>query len=72
MIIENPDGTFGFRPLVTSRGTSNATLDNKENQGESSGKQPKQEPATTPAGQRATPAGPHKDKGWDREGHSQR
>jgi len=30
MIIENPDGTFGFLPLVRSRGRINATVDHRE------------------------------------------
>tara|TARA_R110001599_G_C11847890_1_gene620234 strand:- start:255 stop:470 length:216 start_codon:yes stop_codon:yes gene_type:complete len=30
MIIENPDGTFGFLPLVRSKGRINATVDHRE------------------------------------------
>jgi hypothetical protein len=30
MIIKNPDGTFGFLPLVRSRGRINATVDHRE------------------------------------------
>ena len=30
MIIENPDGTFGFQPLVRSRERTYATVDHRE------------------------------------------
>ena len=72
MNIKNPKGTFGTRSLVTSRGTSNATLDNKENQGESSGKQPESDSRITDPGKRASPGQSGKDKGWGNEGNSQR
>lgn len=30
MIIENPDGTFGFLPLLRNRGRAHATVDYRE------------------------------------------
>ena len=70
---EYNDGTFGAIPLVTSRRSADATLDNREDQGEGGGKQAEREDSTSTssAGTSASERPTHNDR-WRTKGHSQR
>ena len=70
---EYNDGTFGTAPLVTSRREDDATLDNRENQGEGGGEPPERgdSTSTSSTGTPATDRPAHNDR-WRTKGHSQR
>ena len=73
LIWEYNDGTFGPSPLVTGRSSTDATLDNREDQQEGRGEEKESEgtTSTTSTGTPATDRPAYNDR-WRGEGHSQR
>ena len=66
MIIENPDGTFGFLPLVRSRESTYATVDHRE---DTTGKAGGKEGSTSFARARTTRPAQARDDTGTRKGN---